>query len=179
MLSPRRFPARRGQFRPALDLFFLVLLGGAAADTVAAPGSVTACISVVDPTLRLACYDAAAGRTATAAATPAAASTPNAATAPDATAESRFGDRGQLTVDAQARRKIPSQIEARVKRVVTLPAGRYVLTLDNDQVWQTTEADWAVEFKAEDVVTIARLPLGGFQIERAGQHRSLGVKRTN
>ncbi len=77
-----------------------------------------------------------------------------------------------------ARRSAPSEIKAYVKRVASLPNGRYRLTLDNDQVWQTTEADWAVEFNAEDAVTISRLPLGGYQIALSGENRTLSVKRT-
>lgn len=72
---------------------------------------------------------------------------------------------------------MPSELKAYVKRVASLPNGRYLLTLDNDQVWQTTEADWAVEFNAEDAVTISRLPMGGYQIALSGENRTLGVKR--
>jgi hypothetical protein len=93
-------------------------------------------------------------------------------------AEARFGDTGQLRGEAEARRSLPSQLEAYVKRVAKLPDGRYRLTLDNDQVWQTTAADWAVEFNPEDAVTISRLPLGGYQIALSGENRNLGVKRT-
>jgi hypothetical protein len=93
-------------------------------------------------------------------------------------AEARFGDKGQLPGDAQARSSMPSELKAYVKRVASLPNGRYLLTLDNNQVWQTTEANWAVEFNPEDAVTISRLRLGGYQIALSGENRSLGVKRT-
>ncbi len=93
-------------------------------------------------------------------------------------AQSSFGDSGQLRGEAKARRDAPSRLDSYVKRVVALPNGRYQLTLDNDQVWQTTEADWAIEFNPEDAVTISRLPLGGYRIALSGENRDLGVKRT-
>lgn len=162
----------------------------------------SACVSVVDPTARLACYDAASGRATTSpgvaparesasAPTSGVASSPSASTKsslPSSTegpprvssvspSDARFGDNGQLRGEAEARRSAPSELKAYVKHVASLSNGRYLLTLDNDQVWQTTEADWAVEFNAEDAVTISRLPLGGYQIALSGENRTLGVKR--
>jgi hypothetical protein len=184
-----------------LAVILLAPLGGAhAAEPAAPPADVSACVGVADPTERLACYDAASGRAKTApavvptrepasAATSGAASSSSTSSTPSAPAgpprvssaspaDARFGDNGQLRGEAQARRSAPSEIKAYVKRVASLPNGRYRLTLDNDQVWQTTEADWAVEFNAEDAVTISRLPLGGYQIALSGENRTLSVKRT-
>ncbi len=181
----------------AIAVIQLAPLGGAdAAEPATSPGNVSACASVVDPTARLACYDAASGRATTApsvvpgkepaSAPTSVASSPATSSSTEgpprvsavSPAEARFGDSGQLRGDAEARRSAPSQINAYIKHVVSLPNGRYLLTLDNDQVWQTTEADWAVEFNREDAVTIARLPTGGYQIALSGENRSLGVKRT-
>lgn len=176
---------------PAVIL--LAALGGAdAAEPGAAPANLSACASVADPVARLACYDAASGRGTSALAVAPAKESLSAPTsvAPSSSStegppsvsavapgEARFGDTGQLRGDAQARREMPSQLDAYVKRATSLPNGRYRLTLDNNQVWQTTEADWAVEFNAEDAVTISRLPLGGYQIALSGENRTLGVKR--
>jgi len=165
-----------------------------AAEPVATPINASDCVGVADSTARLACYDAAFNRAPPAStvksgtarastATSAAASSSSTEQGPPrvstvSPAEARFGDNGQLKGDAQARRDLPSQIDAYVTRVDTLPNGRYRLTLDNNQVWQTTEANWAIEFNTEDAVTISRLPSGGYQIALSGENRSLGVKRT-
>jgi hypothetical protein len=176
-----------------LALLLVAPLGSATArDAGATPGDFGACAGVDDPAARLACYDVAAGRTIVApgqesAASPAApapqAAAPSATAGPPpavaaSSAEEKFGDTGQLRVDAEARRQIPSKLESRVKRVVNLPNGRYLLTLDNEQVWQTTDANWAVDFKPQDAITISRLPLGGYQIAHVHENRTLGVKRT-
>ncbi len=161
------------------------LCGADAADLVGTPADFSACASVSDPTARLACYDAASGRATTSPSLPAAStksSLPSSTEGPPrvssvSPSDARFGDNGQLRGEAEARRSAPSELQAYVKRVASLPNGRYLLTLDNDQVWQTTEADWAVEFNAEDAVTISRLPLGGYRIALSGKNRTLGVKR--
>jgi hypothetical protein len=177
----RWFRAQRATFLP-LSMLVLVPFGSVAAEAVVPPANFSTCASMVDPTARLACYDAASGRAKVAPSVPTAPAEPSegpprvSAASP---AESRFGDNGQLRDAAEARRDTPSQIEAYVKHVATLPNGRYLLTLDNDQVWQTTEADWALEFNPEDSVTISRLPMGGYRIALSGENRSLGVKRTH
>jgi len=169
-------------------MILLAPLGSAvAAEPVAPLAKPSACASVADPTARLACYDAESGRVATAPSVapvrePASAATstegPPSRVSAVSPAEASFGDTGQLPGDTEGRRHMPSQLEAYVKRVASLPNGRYRLTLNNNQVWQTTESDWAVEFNPEDAVTIARLPLGGYQIALSGGNRYLGVKRT-
>jgi hypothetical protein len=167
-------------------VILLAPLGGAnAAEPAAPPADLSACAGVSDSTARLACYDAASGRATTSASPPSAStkSSPSSSTegpprvSSASPADARFGDNGQLRGEAEARRSVPSELKAYVKRVASLPNGRYLLTLDNDQVWQTTEADWAVEFNAEDAVTISRLPMGGYQIALSGENRTLGVKR--
>jgi hypothetical protein len=159
--------AKSSRFVSTVAVILLVApLGTRAAEPVAPPANFAMCTGVADPSARLACYDAAAKRAAPA------------HVPVVAPAEARFGDTGQLPGDAEARRELPSRLEARVKRVASLPNGRYRLTLDNSQVWQTTEANWAVEFNPEDAITISRLPLGGYQIARSGENRSLGVQRT-
>jgi hypothetical protein len=55
--------------------------------------------------------------------------------------------------------------------------GLYRLTLDNGQIWQTTQADWAVDFDSRSSVTISRMLLGNYLISRTGQARTVSVKR--
>jgi hypothetical protein len=71
----------------------------------------------------------------------------------------------------------PKNLSAQVREVMLLPAGLYRLTLDNGQVWDTTEADSALAFKANDAVTISRRVLGGYEIFLAGHNTSVSATR--
>jgi hypothetical protein len=51
------------------------------------------------------------------------------------------------------------------------------LALDNGQVWSTTQADSSLAFKANDMVTISRLLLGGYEISLAGHNTSVSATR--
>jgi len=68
-------------------------------------------------------------------------------------------------------------LPAQVREVTILPAGLYRLTLDNGQVWDTTQADSALAFKANDAVTISRRVLGGYEISLAGHNNSVSATR--
>jgi hypothetical protein len=61
--------------------------------------------------------------------------------------------------------------------VTSLAYGQYRLTLENGQVWRTTEQDLALEFKANDMVTITRRVLGGYEISLAGRNASVNATR--
>lgn len=115
------------------------------------------CAAIAQADTRLQCYDHAFG------------------VAPPPPA-SRFGDTGQLPAKV-AQDPVPQTLEAKVSAAASLPEGLYRLTLDNGQVWQTRRADWALQFAASDRVTISRLILGGYQISRAGDPRSVSAKR--
>ena len=176
----RYFPRWRDPCFPTLCVVLLVLPGSVhSAEDVSLPGKLSECASIADPVLRLGCYDKAAGRTIAGPGGPYAPSVPLETPGVSAAAKSRFGENGQLRGDVEFRRSMPKQIKVNVKRVAALPNGRYLLTLDNDEIWQTTERDWAVEFRPDEPITISRLPLGGYQIASTGQHRSVGIKRIN
>ncbi len=117
-----------------------------------------ACAAIADPTSRLACYDAAF---------------PTAIPAPQA----QFGDNYQLQKQRSPKVETPKSLQAAIKSAISLPQGLYQLSLDNGQVWQTREADWTLDFKSDDVITISRLPLGGYQISKPGNGRSVGARR--
>jgi hypothetical protein len=116
------------------------------------------CAAITDPTARLACFDAAF---AVAPAPPAAI----------------FGDNQVLQQKRAPKVDLPKMIEATVTGAVSRGQGLYRLTLDNGQVWETHEADWTLEFKSSDVITISRLPLGGYQISMPGKARSVSARR--
>jgi len=164
-----------------------------------------ACVGIADKAARLACFDAAfASPTAlaapapvptatvppappappaTLAASPAPAALPApaakapAAQAAPAAAVDRFGDNGQLQPELSAKASLPKKLDLKVVTAAALGQGLYRLTLDNGQIWETRQADWALEFKSGDAVTISRMILNSYQISLAGQGRSVGVKR--
>jgi hypothetical protein len=92
-------------------------------------------------------------------------------------AEAKFGDNGQIHSNRKA--DLPKNLNAQVEQVTPLPTGLYRLTLDNGQVWRTTQADWALVFKANDTITITRMVLGGYEISLAGKNRTVSARRIN
>ena len=116
------------------------------------------CASLADPTARLACYDAAF------------------VVAPPPPA-ALFGDNAHLQKQRAPKAGIPKTMEATVTRAASLGKGLYRLTLESGQIWETQEADWTLEFKTSDVITISRLPFGGYQISMPGKGRTIAAKR--
>ncbi len=127
-----------------------------------------ACTRLRDAAARLTCYDAAFGVAKMQGALPVGMEPPH--------AQAQFGDNGQFRTKTKT--DLPKKLTLAVQQVTALPEGHYRLTLDNGQVWQTTQADWTMDFKASDLLTISRMPLGGYQISspRSG-HSSVGAKR--
>ena len=127
-----------------------------------------ACTHVRDAAARLTCYDAAFGVARMQGTQPVGVEPPH--------AQAEFGDSGQ--VRGKTTTDLPKKLTLAVQQVTALPEGHYRLTLDNGQVWQTTQADWTMDFKESDLVTISRMPLGGYQVSspRSG-HSSVGAKR--
>lgn len=116
------------------------------------------CAAITDPTTRLACFDAAF------------------AVVP-APAAAIFGDNQVLQQKRAPKVDLPKMVEATVTKAASLGQGLYRLTLENGQVWETHEADWTLEFKSSDVITISRLPLGSYQISMPGKARSVSARR--
>src|ERR1700730_3421805 len=148
----------------AIGLAFVLALGCAHGDDLKAA---QACTRLSDDVSRLSCYDAALGVVKS--------PTAQQSDAGKTDAQAKFGDNGQLHPDAKA--DLPKNLTVQVQQVTSLPAGRYRLTLDNGQVWRTTQADWALTFKANDTVTISRMVLGGYQISLAGHNTSVRATR--
>ena len=117
-----------------------------------------ACTQLGDDAERLSCYDAAMGvaRSASSAAKP------------------KPGDDARLHSEAKT---LPKSLSAQVREATLLPAGLYRLTLDNGQVWETTQADSAVAFKANDAIVISRGWLGSIQISLAGHNTNVSATR--
>jgi|ERR1022692_5147188 hypothetical protein len=126
-----------------------------------------ACTRLGDDASRLSCYDAALG----------VAKSPTAQQSGvgKTDAQTKFGDNARLHPDPTA--DLPKNLTVQVQQVMSLPTGLYLLTLDNGQVWRTTQADWALTFKANDTVTISRRVLGGYDISLAGHTTSVSATR--
>jgi hypothetical protein len=127
-----------------------------------------ACTRLADDAARLLCYDSAYGV--------ARASAPSqSAGAAKADVQAKFGDDGRIHPEAKP--NLPKSLTAQVQQVAVLPGGNYQMTLDNGQVWRTTEADSALAFKVGDAVTLSRLLLGGYEISLRGHTTSVSAVR--
>jgi hypothetical protein len=148
----------------AIGLLFILALGCARAQDLKAA---QACTRLVDDVSRLSCYDAAFGVSKP----PTARQSGVAKTEPLAS----FGDNGGLRPSSQT--DLPKSITVRIQQVTPLAYGLYRLTLDNGQVWRTTQEDSALEFKANDMVTISRRVMAGYEVSLAGRNASVNATR--
>jgi hypothetical protein len=152
------------QLSAAVGVAFVLAIGCAHGQDLKAA---QACTRLGDDASRLACYDAALGP----AKPPAAQQSGAGKTEPAA----KFGDNGQLHPESKA--DLPKNLTVQVQQATPLATGLYRLTLDNGQVWRTTQADMALSFKANDMVTISRMVLGGYEISLAGHSTSVNATR--
>jgi hypothetical protein len=146
----------------AIGLWFVLAVGCAHGQDLKAA---QACTPIGDDVSRLSCYDAAFGVSKRPA--------PPAVGRADPPA--RFGDNGTLHPESQA--DLPKSITLHVRQAASFAYGLYRLTLENGQVWRTTQGDPALEFKADDMVTIWRTVLGGYEISLAGRNASVYATR--
>ena len=143
------------------------------------------CATMADDRARLACYDSIFGRpaappplgapSAAAPATGAVAGTVAAApaVAAAATPETDFG----LTEAAKRARepegsgdRLPDSISGTVARVARQPAGEFVVTLENGQVWTQLQVDARARIAVGDTVTIKKAALGSHLLVTANRY---------
>lgn len=148
----------------AIGLSFILALGCARGQDLKAA---QACTRLGDDVARLSCYDAAFGVSKP----PTAEKSGVGRTEPLA----RFGDSGALHPESQI--DLPKSITVRVQQATPLAYGLYRLTLENSQVWRTTQGDSALEFKAKDMVTISRRVMGGYEVSLTGRNASVNATR--
>jgi len=154
----------------------LVLLAGLAAAGEA--GGAHDCAKIPDDSARLACYDAAFGKPASAprsgavqASAAAAAATTTVTPASDpAKARQEFGlsETDKRALDP-AKADEPSSISATVAGVKKRPTGEWVVTLQDGQVWVQSESYTKAIVKAGDVVTIRKASLGSYVLVSANR----------
>jgi hypothetical protein len=93
------------------------------------------------------------------------------------TPQENFGiERRRSAAAAEALESV-REVRARIAGVRDLPEGRRLLTLDNGQVWRTTEANPAVRWRVGDELVITRGALKSFRASAVGSSRVLGVRR--
>jgi hypothetical protein len=148
----------------AAGLSFVLVLGCARGQDVKA---VQACTRLSDDAARLSCYDAALGVIR--------APIEQQSGAVEMDPLAKFGDDGRLHTGAKT--NLPKNFTAQVRQVTPLANGLYQLTLDNGQVWTSTEADSALTFKLNDKVTISRMLLGRYEISLAGHAINVSARR--
>jgi hypothetical protein len=163
---------QRGWAAGVLAAMLLAHVAGAAAQT--ATSALRACRAETDDAKRLACYDREMARmvesehSAPAAAT--AARPP--AEPPPSSATERFGLPPERIVKQDA---VPSKLTARVSSVSQRAQGRYLITLDNGQVWLQMEDSLGFAPQAGGSVTVTRGMTGAYYM--ADKHYVVSVRR--
>jgi hypothetical protein len=142
------------------------------------------CSDLYDDAQRLACYDAAFGkpvRPGTAPVAPQAAPTVGQSPA-QAPAQSAVQSATRAPVapvpgariappvpEPPPAEKAPSSLTASISSLRRLSDERFVVTLDNGQVWEQIERDRAAEVKVGDRVTVRKAMLGSFVLVTASK----------
>ena len=152
----------------------LCLLGG----TVGAaeiPASVVRCKAITDDTARLACYDAATGRsdagyiTASPASAAAIAAGPGAADAGTAAAAKPVAPE-PATVEAA------NSFESRIKTATRRSNGTWVIALEDGTSWLQADSTQEWTLKAGDPVVVSRGAMGAWFVKKTGSNRTFRVR---
>jgi hypothetical protein len=141
------------------------------------------CSDLYDDAQRLACYDAAFGKPVRPGAAPVAPQAPAVGQSPaQAPVQSsvQSATRAPVAPVPGARiappvpeplpaEKAPSSLTASISSLRRLSDERFVVTLDNGQVWEQLERDRAAEVKVGDRVTVRKAMLGSFVLVTASK----------
>lgn len=132
-----------------------------------AAGAADQCIAIDEDARRLACYDAALGRSAQTPPAPAsaqvAAPAANTAPPPAATTAPPSPVPPHVTETPQ-----PSSFTSEVDTVERGRDGQFIATLANGQVWEQSERNSAALVRKGDTVTIRRAALGSYLLLTSG-----------
>lgn len=156
---------------------FIFCLGTLAAQPAAADISeVLACQAIRNADERLACFDRTVPSLRQA--PPPSTSITPAPAAPAATSEQRFGAERLPTEQQPGRPADANSITAGVKSIRQLVPGRYIVVLDNEQVWYVKEGA-TLRIKPGERVVIERGALDSYLLRKEGAQQSYRVERIN
>jgi hypothetical protein len=140
------------------------------------PASIARCKAITDATARLACYDAASGRS-DAVFFPASGAGTAAGAAGASAAESGPIAAGSAAPSPPAEMKPAKSFESRVKTAGRLPAGTWVIGLEDGTSWVQSDSsqEWTV-FKAGEPVVVTRGAVGAWYLKKSGSNRTYRVR---
>jgi hypothetical protein len=169
---------------PWLCSFAAWLLVSAAAQA-ASSDAVQRCAGIADDRARLACYDSLFGRPAApepavassvAEAPAAGAAAATAAVAPAAAPSNPAADFGlseaakRAREPEQSREQFPDSVTGTIAKIGRKPAGEFVVTLENGQVWTQLQVDVRARVAVGDTVTIKKAALGSYMLVTASRY---------
>jgi hypothetical protein len=157
--------------------FALLLLSSWLSPGQSAAQTAAACASITDDGQRLSCYDNSFKKGPAEQAGAKVTTLPPTSTQAPPQPSSAEAPAGEFGGEFRQPKPGPKRLQAIVTSVAPLGQGLYRLTLDNGQVWDTTQADWTLAFEASNSVTISTMMLGNHVISRSKQGHSVAVKR--
>jgi len=140
------------------------------------PASIVRCKAITDATARLACYDAASGRS-DAVFVPASGAGTAAGAAGGSAGQSGPIAAGSTAPSPLAEMKPVKSFESRVETAARLPAGTWVIGLEDGTSWIQADSsqEWTV-FKAGEPVVVTRGAVGAWYLRKSGSNRTFRVR---
>jgi hypothetical protein len=141
------------------------------------PASVARCKAIADDTARLACYDAATGRSDAGYITASSASAAAGAASASAAQPGPVAAAGSTTPSPPAEAKPAKSFESRIRAATRLPAGAWVIALEDGTSWIQADSsqEWT-QFKAGDAVVVSRGAMGAWFLKKSGTNRTFRVR---
>lgn len=161
-----------GSHRCALLLFPLLFGSADAAD-------LGTCNAIEDSAARLACYDAAAGRTVKSASEAPRTPAPAAAPAPaPAASQAEFGMNEEMKRKSRGEKEPAVEaLRSKISSARLSGLGHYTLTLANGQRWYVADSGASLRFEEGESVEIHQGSFGSFHLLRPAGGRAVRVRR--
>jgi uncharacterized cupin superfamily protein len=148
---------------------------GATVGAAEIPASVARCKAITDDTARLACYDAATGRSGEGyiTASPASAAAVAAGTSSSAAATTAAARAATLE---PASDKAANSFESRIKTATRRSNGMWVIALEDGTSWLQADSTQEWTLKAGDPVVLSRGAMGAWFVKKTGSNRTFRVR---